>query len=179
MNHHPNASDPGRIDPSDALRWQLRGMRREIEPARDLWPGIAARLIPQAPEVPARPTRLRARWLAPTAMAASVLLVAGTFGWALRGPAGSGVTAAAPPTLVQQEAEGLTREYQAALAEMRLTTPVAAVPAGLAPTIESLDRDAALIRDALRRDPDSVRLLEQLRRTYAHRLALVQRLAYT
>ena len=37
----------------------------------------------------------------------------------------------------------------------------------------------ALIREALARDPDSVRLLDQLRRTYAHRLALAQRVAYT
>ena len=53
------------------------------------------------------------------------------------------------------------------------------MPASLQPTAEALDRDVALIRAALARDPDSVRLLEQLRRTYAHRLALAQRVAYT
>ena len=55
----------------------------------------------------------------------------------------------------------------------------ARVPSSLKPTFEALDRDAALIRSALARDPDSTLLLEQLRRTYAHRLALTQRLAYT
>ncbi|NUO76187.1 MAG: hypothetical protein HOQ32_09255, partial [Lysobacter sp.] len=31
----------------DALRWQLRALRRDQPPANDLWPGIAARLQPQ------------------------------------------------------------------------------------------------------------------------------------
>ena len=53
------------------------------------------------------------------------------------------------------------------------------MPASLKPTAEQLDHDAALIRNALAHEPDSVRLLEQLRRTYAFRLALSQRVAYT
>ena len=28
----------------EALRWQLRGLRRDATPQADLWPGIAARL---------------------------------------------------------------------------------------------------------------------------------------
>jgi hypothetical protein len=83
-------------------------------------------------------------------------------------------TASPAPTLVQREADGLTRQYQAALQEVQAPMPVS-----LQPTAEALDRDVALIRAALARDPDSVRLLEQLRRTYAHRLALAQRVAYT
>jgi hypothetical protein len=76
---------------------------------------------------------------------------------------------------VQREADGMTRQYQAALQEMQ----AAPMPASLKPTIDELDRDAAMIRAALARDPDSLLLLEQLRRTYAHRLALAQRVAYT
>jgi hypothetical protein len=34
------------------LRWQLRQLPREIDPPRDLWPGIADRL--QRPGVPRR-----------------------------------------------------------------------------------------------------------------------------
>lgn len=178
MNPHPNASQEPGHPGDDALRWQLRAMRRDVDPGRDLWPGIAARLGEQTS---ARPANRRPRWLSPLAMAASVLLLAGTFGWLVRGPAPTGpvLTAQAQPTLIQREAEGLTRQYQAALTEMRLTTGDRPVPTSLAPTIEDLDRNAALIRAALERDPDSVRLLEQLRRTYAHRLALAQRLAYT
>ena len=162
MNNNENSEFP------EALRWQLRGLRQDVAPGRDLWPGIAERLAAQ----PAVAPRRRAPWLAPMAMAASVLLVVGTLGWFGRapGPAPSAPTA----TLVQIEAEGLTRQYQAALQEMA----AAPVPESLQPTVEALDRDVALIREALAHDPDSVLLLEQLRRTYARRLALAQRAAY-
>lgn len=152
-----------------ALRWQLRGLRRDALPGQDLWPGIAGRLGSQPPQP--LPGRRSGRWPAPLALAATVVLAVGVAGWLAR----SGEHAAAPggPSLVQLEAEGLTRQYEAALSEVQ-----APLPAGLRPTVEALDRDAALIREALARDPHSVRLLAQLRRTYARRLALAQRLAY-
>lgn len=160
----------------DSLRWQLRALRRDEPPGRDLWAGIAPALAARSPAA------RRRSWLAPAAMAASLLLVVGVVGWqALRAPD-------APPsytlvqreadglnTLMEREADGLTRQYQAALREL---APVA--PAGsLQPAFAVLDRDAALIRDALQQAPDSRLLLEQLRRTYAHRLALAQRVAYS
>ena len=48
------------ISPTDeALRWQLRALRQDMPPTRDLWPGIAARLATsprhQAPVSPRRP----------------------------------------------------------------------------------------------------------------------------
>jgi hypothetical protein len=167
-NHRNESANEGTASlADDALRWQLRALRRDIEPTRDLWTGIAARLPAQR-----APARHRPRWLAPVAMAASVLVVVGTVGWFARSP---DTAALAPgPTLVQREAEGLTRQYQAALKEVTVTP----MPTSLQPTLDELDRDAALIRDALARDPDSVLLLEQLRRTYAHRLAVAQRVAY-
>lgn len=158
-----NERDPA--EPGDALRWQLRALRQDAEPARDLWPGIAARLDAR-PAI--RPPR---RWLQPLVLAASLVVAVGSVGWLVRD---TGTAPVPAPSLVQREAEGLTRQYQAALQEIP-----APLPASLRPTVEQLDRDAALIRAALDRDPDSVRLLEQLRRTYAHRLALAQRLAYT
>ena len=152
-------------DLGDSLRWQLRGLRRDEPPGRDLWAGIAPALAARSPAA------RRRSWLAPAAMAASLLLVVGVVGWqALRAP-----DAHPSYTLVQREADGLTRQYQAALHEL---APVA--PAGsLQPAFAVLDRDAALIRDALQQAPDSRLLLEQLRRTYAHRLALAQRVAYS
>ncbi|MNP82071.1 hypothetical protein D3C76_1805950 [compost metagenome] len=48
----------------------------------------------------------------------------------------------------------------------------------LQPVFDDLDRNAGLILQALARNPDSRLLLEQLRRTYARRLALAQRLVY-
>jgi hypothetical protein len=167
MNNNPHNEDTA-SPRDDALRWQLRALRRDIEPTRDLWTGIAARLPAQQ-----APARRPQRWLAPVAMAASVLVVVGTVGWFARAP--DTATLAPGPTLVQREAEGLTQQYQAALKEVA----VAPMPTSLQPTLDELDRDAALIREALARDPDSVLLLEQLRRTYAHRLALAQRVAYS
>lgn len=154
------------VDIDDALRWQLRALRRDEAPARDLWAGIAAAL-------PDQHVRRRPAWLAPMAMAASLLLVVGTVGWwqVARAPVASAPT----ETLVQREAEGLTRQYHAAMQEL---APLSS-PGSLQPTFAVLDRDAALIRDALTQAPDSRLLLEQLRRTYARRLALVQRVAYS
>ncbi|MFD0739297.1 hypothetical protein ACFQZQ_08400 [Lysobacter koreensis] len=147
---------------SAALRWQLRALRRDEPPPRDLWTGIAERL-------PARqPARARRSWLAPVAAAAGIVLAIGVVGvWQ-----GAGVPApGAVDTLVQREADGMTRQYQAALRELA----PAPAPALLQPTLDELDREVALIHDALTRDPDSRLLLERLRRTYAHRLALAQR----
>lgn len=151
----------------DALRWQLRALRQDVAPTNDLWPGIAARLGTQA----AASHRHARRWLQPLALAASLVLAVGAVGWFGRADI---LTTGQAPTLVQREADGLSLQYQAALREVQ-----APMPASLQSTAEALDRDVAVIRAALTRDPDSVRLLEQLRRTYAHRLALAQRVAYT
>lgn len=269
----------------DALRWQLRALRRDTPPARDLWSGIAARLGEQAPpqDAPAPVDHLapivaapgeaspveaapapqvivlrsrdssRRRWLAPVAMAASVAVLAVALGvmWkggaavdgstagdmAAVGDAGgqspSASTAAGiaeagmtpadsravaqnspastassiadakatpavsgagdrnssastdtrvahaetkPASLVQREADGMTRQYQAAMREIE---PVSQQAVALKPAFDELDRNTALILDAMAHDPDSRLLLEQLRRTYARRLALAQRVAYT
>lgn len=195
----------------DALRWQLRALRRDQPPSRDLWAGIAARLDEQAQApaddgraaaaapAPARsdaagPTTLvarpraaaRSRWMAPLALAAGVAALAIGLGTHLRSaqdPASpaAGAVAVQPagqaaPTLVQREAQGMTLQYQAALREVE---PASAATVAMKPAFDELDRNAALILDALSHDPDSRMLLEQLRRTYARRLALAQRLAYT
>lgn len=168
MNTPDNTPSSESHDFPDALRWQLRALRQDAAPSHDLWPGIAARLAPQQPA--RQPTRRPQRWLRPTALAASLVLAVGVTGWFAR----TSTTTPAAPTLVQREADGLARQYQAALQEVQ-----APMPASLQPTAEALDHDVAVIHAALARDPDSVRLLEQLRRTYAHRLALAQRVAYT
>lgn len=191
QREHPD-TDIGSLP--DALRWQLRALRREHAPARDLWPDIATRL-PARDAATARPTRMP-RWLAPTAMAASLLLVVGVLGWnsPLR-PAGTpsppsahpavadtarpgaqdpGAASASMPVLVL-EAAGLTRQYQAAFDEIG----VLPVDGSLHPAIAELDRSAELILDALTEQPDSRRLLDQLHRTYARRLTLSQRLLHS
>lgn len=163
--HEDTNEDTNKI--GDTLRWQLRALQRDVAPGRDLWAGIAPALAPQL-----APQRRRSRLAALGAIAASLLMVVGVVGWWQ----GTRMSVATPPaTLVQREADGLTRQYQAALQEF---APISS-PGSLEPTFTVLDRDAALILAALEQSPDSRLLLEQLRRTYAHRLALVQRVAYS
>ena len=145
------------------LRWQLRQLPREIEPAADLWPGIAAGI--------ARPPVSRTRrWPAALAAAASLLLAAGLF---LRGNAPA--DAPAPPAIeaqvVDAEARAISDEYQAALRQFE----GAPISPQVAPSLSALDRSVAQIQSAIVADPDSVFLLDQLRRAYARRLELTQR----
>ena len=143
---------------------------REIQPGADLWPGIAARLGSQA--APVRRSS-RPRW-APLAMAASLVLVAG-LAWKMPGTVPE--SPAAEP-LVQREAAALARQYEGAFQELaRLPTGASAEP--YAPALQQLDQSAAQILGAIERDPQSRLLLDELRRTYARRLALAQRATLT
>ena len=167
----------------EALRWQLRGLRRDATPQADLWPGIAARLQAQGQSastiVPLRPRATRRyAWLA---MAASVALAIG-IGWQQLVPAPSVVepivadtAPAGDPTarLLKREAVALTWEYKAALREAR---------AGRAPTTDNpalleIDRSAEQVRTALAQDPEARFLLDRLQSLYAQRLALTRQLA--
>lgn len=148
----------------DALRWQLRALRQDTLPARDLWPDIAARLASMPQQAPA-PKR---RALAPFALAASVLLAV-TVTWQLqRAPTGDAV--------IQREAAALTRDYTGALAQLDVQ---AKGSPEYGPALHALDVSAAEIRHAIATDPNARFLLDQLRRTYARRLALTQRAVMT
>lgn len=149
------------------LRLALRGLRRDVPPERDLWPDIAAR-IARAPRERHAPRPLR--WMPALAVAASLALAIG-IAWQQR-PVPPPARAGAAP--LQVEAHAMTRQYQAALLELERSAPQATA-SPLAPTLRELDRSAAQIRTALDRDPDARFLLDQLRRTYAQRLALTQR----
>lgn len=143
------------------LRWQLRQLPREMDPPHDLWPGIVARL-----ESRRRP---RWPWITGLALAASLVLAV-AIGSQLR-PAADDPGRDLQAALVQRQAEALELEYAAALRELE----GAPMPAELQPALETLDASARDIRQALAQDPGEVRLLEQLRRTYARRLSLTQR----
>ena len=151
------------------ILWQLRQLPREVEPGRDHWPAIADAIARQrAPS--------RARWIAPFAIAASLLLTVGLVGRArLQGPAPVDAPRAQADAIssvvVRSEARAITDEYQAALRQLQ----GAPVPAEVQPTLQALDRSVAQIHRAIAADPDAVFLLDQLRRTYSARLALTQR----
>jgi len=151
-----------------------------IEPGRDLWPAIEARLksppVPQQSGVPSRFTRVR--WLAAAAMVASVAVGVwiGRDLWPLPG-AGSG----SPPLTAQhplsegaavnaaymsdpryrRERAALMQSVQAQLETMPPQTR-AKVAASLA-AIESAKKD---LENALGKDPSNALLQELLINTY-------------
>jgi hypothetical protein len=152
----------------DALRWQLRALRQDMPPSRDLWPDIATKLAAAPAPSMSSSSAQRRRRVAPFALAASVLLAV-TMTWQLqRTPEGD--------ALIQREAAAMTRDYTGALAQM--DTQAKASP-DYAPALLALDQSAAEIRHAIATDPNARFLLEQLRRTYARRLALTQRAVMT
>lgn len=182
MNEHIDGMQ--RVPGEAELRLALRGLRQDADPGTDLWPGIVARIAALPRQAPAAPPRRTLQWLWPLATAASLLLAVGVT-WKLQpatlSPHGSGAAIATTAAgagrqvpLVQREAETLTVQYRAALREL----DAQAVPAGWQPGLEALDRSAAEIRGALRRDPHSRLLLERLRDTYTRRLALSRRALY-
>lgn len=173
MNDHVDPSrDDAALDAS--LRLQLRGLRRELAPQRDLWPGIAARLS----TAPAASRRKSPHRFAPLALAASLLLALGV-AWQMQPPVGDAPASRASAGLIDREAEAMTREYRAALRELQASTPPSGTPQPVQPALRELDRSARQIRTALARDPDARFLLERLRRTYSLRLELTQRAALT
>lgn len=176
------------------MRMALRGLRRDIEPERDLWPGIAARLqsrVTQSVQVAHSPW---ARWSSPSfAIAASLLLAVGLV-WQIKSSrstmdVGSPIAQASPAatspsmtsivtrheTLVQREADSMTVHYESALREMERQP----LPAGWQSGLDVLDRSAIEIRTAMQDDPNSRLLLERLRATYTRRLVLARRALYT
>jgi hypothetical protein len=159
-------------DIDEKLRWQLRGLRRDIEPGRELWPDIAARIATKpaaASNDGARPRSRVPEWL-PMALAASLLLAVGAFWRFGAAPAASG------DPLIRHEAAAMSRHYENAFAELAKNAPEQAQDASAyAAAIRDLDRSATQIRAAIERDPDSRFLLDRLHRTYARKLALIQR----
>jgi hypothetical protein len=147
------------------LRWQLRQLPRELEPERDLWPAIEAG-IRREPLVPAR----RRRWPAALAAAATLQLAGGLY-WRAGDSTPAPTTEQIEARVVSAEARAITKHYQAAIRQF----DGAPLPAQVEPSIAALDRSVAQIQSAIVADPDSVFLLEQLRRTYDRRLQLTQR----
>ena len=154
----------------DALRWQLQGLRRDVSPQADLWPGIAARIASTSPQQAPPVNRRR---FAPWAMAASVLLAVG-FIWQLTPDPTQTVAVPADP-LIRKQAVSMAFEYEKALARMGHTDSAPEMHAAL----DDLDRSAQMILTAIDDNPEARFLLDQLRRTYARRLQLTQRAVMT
>lgn len=178
MNH---GQDDAPLDAT--LRLRLRGLRRDIEPAADLWPGIAARIAEGTGRHPApaprphakRHARRHAQRYAPWALAAPLVLAMGV-AWKMQPPpAPADGLPSAQAQLLAGEIDAMTLEYNAALREVQAMRP-AGEPAVAATALEELDRSALQIRGALDDDPGARYLLDRLRHTYSLRLELTRRL---
>lgn len=159
------------------FRWRLRRLPREHEPARDLWPAIAAAIgAPDArANASAKISPRKSRWLRWTSAVAAAVLFAGV-GLSLSRPnllRSLHAPRSSEHRLVLKEADAIGKHYKAELAQFR-DVPV---PTDFAAALRELDTSAEGIRSALDSRPDAVFLLGQLRHTYARRLQLTQRLA--
>lgn len=163
----------------ESLRRGLRDLRDDRMPGRDLWPGIAARIadapvasaplpLPSRARRGRRPRRFAA--LATAASLAAVLAVAWTW---LPPRSPTAVQDGAVAGLMLREARDMTREYEVAWRALDARRRPGVDASGL----RELDRGAAQVRAALRKDPDARYLLDRLQRLYARRLDLAQRLA--
>ncbi len=190
-DHTPDADNAQRsgvadaADTDEALAFRLRGLRRDVPPANDLWPGIAARIAKSTPDAPrdsgriaasARSRRAAPRF-APWALAASLVLAVGV-AWQQRPATAPDASNDPAAQLLPRAADAMTREYDAALSELQASARHDGTPAAPSdPALRELDRGAAQIRTALARDPQSRFLLDRLRTTYEKRLQLTQRAA--
>ncbi|HTD28666.1 MAG TPA: hypothetical protein VK660_04695 [Xanthomonadaceae bacterium] len=162
------------------FRWHLRQLPREREPSRDLWPAIGAAISGHdSGGVPAnhraQDVLRRSHWLRWTSGIAVALLMA-AIGLSIphsRLPRLTHASNTREHRLVLKEAAAIRKQYKAQFAKFSGVQ----VPANIAPALIELDASADAILTALDAQPDEVFLLDQLRRTYARRLELTQRMA--
>ncbi len=173
MNIHNDDARKDGAQADEQLRGQLRGLRRDLEPQADLWPGIAARIAATPQQAAAAAGKPRVRRFAPWAMAASVLLAVGVV-WQMM-PAAQQQAPVGNP-MIRQQAVSMALDYERAFARLQQQANIHPEMHG---AFGELDRSAAQILSAIEDDPNATFLLEQLRRTYARRLQLTQRAVMT
>ena len=161
-------------------RNEMRKLGGPVEPARDLWPEIAARIAAQ-PLAPVQSTRRRALgWIA---LAATVLVAVGAglmlqqvrHGEPLATATGTAAQPTAPPVAAKPNSAPPTMA-----ADLPRTALDWAVPEDprLAATAQDLDNASAQLQDALEQRPDAVFLVGLLNRTNAMRLRLMRKSPY-
>jgi hypothetical protein len=158
-------------------RRALKSLPREIEPERELWSGIAARIQPEAAS-----RRQRPRWLG-YAIAAGVTCAALALGWSLSfSPRFSDQQIAelsAPHSpWVLREAELIKVDLDAALVAGGELSPaqIARAPNRvLTASLKELDSAQSELDQALRQNPDSTFLLDRMRRVQQQRARLTLR----
>jgi hypothetical protein len=159
-------------------RNQMRKQAEAVEPSRDLWPAIAARLATTAASH-RRSRRSQIGWLA----IAATLVVAGGAGltayrWqrAVRAPAPVAITAIdAQPVDAQPIAAQPAASTSATAPELTALDWAMPDDPALAASAQNLDNASAQLQDALEQRPDAVFLVGLLNRTNSMRLRLLRK----
>jgi hypothetical protein len=148
----------------DDLDESLRDLPRDISPGRDLWPQIAAQLM-----VDPKPLRAgRSRFIARTAVAASIIALVGVSVWFARAPlspngsgtSASSVHAAALATLGPEYLND--RERRLSVFPRDLAALPAESQAKVAASLEDIHAALRVIDAALAQNPGSALLQELL-----------------
>ncbi len=155
------------------FEWR-NGMRKlggAVEPQRDLWPAIAARIATERTPVRRRPLG----WFA---LAASLIVAIGA-GLLLHEQHGGQPLASAPvvaptPTKIDEPSAAGKGVAATALPRTALDWAVPEDPR-LAATAQDLDNASAQLQDALEQRPDAVFLVGLLNRTNSMRLRLMRK----
>lgn len=158
---------------NNEFQWrnEMRKLGGPVEPDRDLWPAIAARVVAAPAALPAGTRHRAAGWMA---MAATVLVAVGAATTAYRWQR---VTVVPAQTAVAQ----VQTPVPVATAPERPSTALDwAMPSDpqLAATAQDLDSASAQLQDALEQRPDAVFLVGLLNRTNAQRLRLMRKSPY-
>ena len=152
-------------------RNEMRKHAGPVEPSRDLWPAIAARIAMVPVEAAATTRRRYLPWMA---IAATVLIAIGAGVFVSRGPsprhAADAIAGALPVTPVAPA----TIQADAQLPATALEWAIPDDPT-LARTAQNLDRASAQLQDALEQRPDAVFLVGLLNRTNSMRLRLLRK----
>jgi hypothetical protein len=147
-------------------RSQMKKLGESVEPANDLWPGIAARIAQEE----ARPAVVQRRWMrAVAAIAATFVIATGASLLALRSDR-TPSTPSSPPGAAQV-ASTQNDSAPTAFDWAQPSDPK------LAAAARDLDRANADLQAALDAHPDAVFLVSMINRTNAQRMRLMRQTA--
>lgn len=180
-----NTTDNKQVDDEQALLQRIAGLPREIQPRKDLWPGIALRIEPASKTAPPAGRHFPA-W--PAAIAAS-LFVAFSAGvlltrpWDANSEANPGASVPidlAPKNFTQRSAS--ESEYAAAFREFLAIHPEPGPETGLAPdwisqTRGVLQRTEMELSAALARSPDDPLLQQRMAALREYQLEWLKQMA--
>jgi anti-sigma-K factor RskA len=158
---------------------EARALPREAAPSRDLWSGIAERiLVEHRPRVPWRTGGRAPLW---SAAAAAVLLAAVLFLARGTGPAPAPLPTAVPAGFDPAGVQAAEREYERAAASLLATlherrdSLSPETVASIDKNMEVIDRALAEVRAALDRDPKSMELTRLLVSTHRKKVDTLRR----